>query len=448
MKIRLRSALLAGTLILIGGAARAEPITLEQAVDKAAAAAPSLKANDAAVAAAQAARRQASVRPNPSVTVEGENLVGSGPYNVLGQAEITATYSQPIERGGKRDARVGLATREISVAEAAGTVARLDLAASVERAFIDVLIARDTLRIAEYRLEVELGIEREALRRVRGYTDPLFVETRAAARVAQARIDLRAAQANQRASRDRLAGFWGGGGDAVEIEGDVLAGALDRTMLALADGTLAQAQVSRASAAVSVEQSRKVQDYTVSGGARFLRGTNDVALVAGVTIPLGRFDRNEGNIARAQAERLQAELTAEGQRLDRLRRLTSLRADAEIARTRADAIMAEVWPRTTKTLAQVREGYNRGGFTFRDVQDAADAILQVQDQWLEAVVQYRDLLTDIDRLSPRRKPHENQYSCPHPWRAHSHSTGRGLFGRSRDGFRAIRSGWRACQGTA
>ena len=49
MKIRLRSALLAGTLILIGGAARAEPITLEQAVDKAAAAAPSLKANDAEI---------------------------------------------------------------------------------------------------------------------------------------------------------------------------------------------------------------------------------------------------------------------------------------------------------------------------------------------------------------------------------------------------------------
>jgi cobalt-zinc-cadmium efflux system outer membrane protein len=50
---------------------------------------------------------------------------------------------------------------------------------------------------------------------------------------------------------------------------------------------------------------------------------------------------------------------------------------------------------------QVREGYARGGFNFRDVQDAADAILAVQDQWLEAITEYRDLITRIDRLTGR-----------------------------------------------
>ena len=45
--------------------------------------------------------------------------------------------------------------------------------------------------------------------------------------------------------------------------------------------------------------------------------------------------------------------------------------------------------------------YARGGFTFRDVQDAADAILTMQDQWLEAITDYRDLLTQIDRLTGR-----------------------------------------------
>jgi cobalt-zinc-cadmium efflux system outer membrane protein len=49
----------------------------------------------------------------------------------------------------------------------------------------------------------------------------------------------------------------------------------------------------------------------------------------------------------------------------------------------------------------VREGYNRGGFSFRDMQDAADAILASQDRWLEAIIQYRDLQTEIDRLTGR-----------------------------------------------
>ncbi len=380
-----RAAWLAGAFLVAGEPARAETVTLEQAVARASEAAPLLKADDAGIAAARAGRMQAGVRPNPSVTLEAENFVGSGSYDVFRQAEITATYSQPIERGGKRDARIALAERDVGVAQASAKVNRLELAAMGERAFRDVLIADEMVTIAEYRLFVERGMEREALRRVRGYKDPLFVETRAAARVAQAQIGVDHASARRRAAREALAGFWGGKGETLEVEGELMRGGAMAPPLAAADQELADARVARASAAVTVEQSSKVPDYTVNGGTRFLRGTNDVALVAGVTIPLGRFDRNQGNIERAQAERLRLELTAEAHRLERLRRLASLRADAEAARNRAQAIDAEVYPRAAKALAQVREGYARGGFTFRDMQDAADAILTAQDRWLAAI---------------------------------------------------------------
>ena len=99
---KLRTALLAAALACPATATFAEPITLDDAIAKAVEAAPSIRANEAAIAAARAGRVQAGVRPNPTVTVEGENFVGSGPYNVFGQAEITGTYSQTIERGGKQ----------------------------------------------------------------------------------------------------------------------------------------------------------------------------------------------------------------------------------------------------------------------------------------------------------------------------------------------------------
>nr|WP_315457000.1 TolC family protein [uncultured Sphingorhabdus sp.] len=398
---KLRTALLAAALAFPATAAFAEPITLDEAIAKAIEAAPSIRANEAAVAAAQAGRVQASVRPNPTVTVEGENLVGSGPYNVFGQAEITGTYSQTIERGGKRDARVAYAERDIGVAEASSRVARLELVSAVQGAFLDVVIAGYVVEIAETRLGVEVEMQREALRRVRGYKDPLFVETSASARVTQARLNLTEAQARQAGAKAALAAFWNGQAEDIETEGEVMSGIPAARQLALADAELAQAEIARASAAVSVEQTRTTQDYTLSGGARFLRGTNDVALVAGITIPLGRFDRNQGNIAKAQAEKLRIELTAEAQRLDKLRRLASLGAEADAARTRADAIVLEVYPQTTKALRQVREGYARGGFTFRDMQGAADAIIQAQAEWLDAVIRYRDLQTEIDRLTGR-----------------------------------------------
>ena len=398
---KLRTALLAAALAFPATAAFAKPITLDEAIAKAIEAAPSIRANEAAVAAAQAGRVQAGVRPNPTVTVEGENLVGSGPYNVFGQAEITGTYSQTIERGGKRDARVTYAERDIGVAEASSRVARLELVSAVQRAFLDVVIAGYVVEIAETGLGVEMEMQREALRRVRGYKDPLFVETSASARVTQAQLNLVEARARQAGAKAALAAFWNGQAEDIETEGEVMSGIPAARQLALADAELAQAEVARASAAVSVEQTRTTQDYTLSGGARFLRGTNDVALVAGITIPLGRFDRNQGNIAKAQAEKLRIELTAEAQRLDKLRRLASLGAEADAARTRADAIVLEVYPQTTKALRQVREGYARGGFTFRDMQGAADAIIQAQAEWLDAVIRYRDLQTEIDRLTGR-----------------------------------------------
>ena len=396
-----RAALLAGALLVAGQSARAETVTLEQAVAKASEATPLLRAGDAAIAAARAGRVQAGVRPNPSVTLQGENFVGTGPYNVLGQAEITATYSQPFERGGKRAARVAFAQQDIGVAQASARIVRLNLAAAVQRAYIDVQIADYAARISGERLETEAQMQREALRRVRGYKDPLFVETRAAARVAQARLARDEAQARLANARNYLASFWAGSGADLQLADKLTLPNSSAQPIAAADQALRDAEIARARAGVVVEQSRATQDYTLSGGARYLRGTGDVALVAGVTIPLGRFDRNQGNIERAQAERQRLEFLAEADRLERLRRLASLRADADAARARADAIMAEVYPRTVRTLDQVREGYNRGGFNFRDVQDAADAIVSVQEQWLDAITRFRDAQTEIDRLTGR-----------------------------------------------
>ena len=396
-----RAALLAGALLVTSAPSLAETVSLNQAVAKALEAAPLLRAEEAAIAAARAGKVQADVRPNPSVTVEAENFVGTGPYSVLRRAEVTATYNQPIERGGKRAARVALAEREIGVASASAEVTRLELAAAVQRSFLDILIAQQIEAIAKQQLSIEEGLQSEALRRVRGHKDPLFVETRAAARVAQAQIAVEQSQAQLRNARDALASFWGGNGDDLDVVGELVLGGNQKVELAEADQALEEARVARASAAIIVEQTRKTQDYTVNGGTRFIKGTNDVALVAGITIPLGRFDRNQGNIERARAERLRLELTAEANRLERLRRRASLGAEADRALSRAEAIKSEVYPRVAKTLAQVREGYNRGGFSFRDMQDAADAIIVAQDKWLSAMIEYRDLQTELDRLTGR-----------------------------------------------
>jgi len=401
MSLTLRAGLLAGLALALPIAASAEPVSLDEAVRRAIAASPAIQAQEAGVRSARAGRSQAEVRPNPVLSVEAENIAGTGAYDVYRQAETTVTYVQTIERGGKRDARIAYAERDIGVAEASARLARLDLAEAVQRTFIDLQIAEEVVWLAERRLETEQAMQTEALRRVRGYKDPLFVAPRAEARVAQARLALDEARSRRGAARARLASYWGGKAEDVEVPRGIEKPDDHQHQLAEADSALASAAVERAQAAIVVEQTRGVQDYTVSGGVRHLRETGDVALVAGISIPLGRFDRNRGNIERAQAERQRIELLADAARLDRLRQLTSLRAEADAARMRADGIMQDVYPKAVRTLQQVREGYNRGGFRFSDVQDGADAIIEVQSQWVEAMTRYRDILSQIDRLTGR-----------------------------------------------
>ncbi|MDF8335450.1 TolC family protein [Novosphingobium cyanobacteriorum] len=401
MSLKLRAGLMAGLALALPTMARAEPISLEEAVRRATAASPAIAAQAAGIDAARAGRTQAGVRPNPVLSVDSENIAGTGAYNVFRQAETTVTYAQTIERGGKRDARIAYAERDIGVAEASSRISRLNLAQAVQRAFLDLQIAGEVIWLAEKRLETERAMQVEALRRVRGYRDPVFVETRAAARISQASLALEEARSRRNAARARLASFWGGKPEDIEVPRGIEKPDEHQHGLASADNNLAAAEVERAQAAVAVERTRGVQDYTLSGGVRHLRETGDVALVAGISIPLGRFDRNQGNIARAQAERQRLEFTAEASRLERLRELASLRAEAEAARMRADGIMHDVYPKAQRALAQVREGYARGGFRFSDVQDAADAIIEVQSQWVEAMTRYRDVLSQIDRLTGR-----------------------------------------------
>src|SRR3546814_10608254 len=134
MHIRMRAVLLAGAALL-AGSAWAQPLSLDQAVERAIAASPEISAGEAGVDAARADQIQARVRPNPTISVDMDNAAGTGGYGLFKQSEMTVTYSQPIERGGKRSARMALAERAVVLAEPHWRVVRPDLAQQVRRAY-------------------------------------------------------------------------------------------------------------------------------------------------------------------------------------------------------------------------------------------------------------------------------------------------------------------------
>lgn len=376
------------------------PLTLERVVARALAANPALAASESSISAARFGRVQAGVRPVDQIEIGAENVAGTG--GVLNRTEVTAAFARTLERGGKREARLSLAEREIGLAEASALVRRLELASNVEQAFATALVADARALAAEDWLETERVLAAEAERRVRGYRDPLFVRTRAQARVAEAEVGVAAARRVRTSAYAALAGLVGV--DPARLDLDAV-GFLDPVHadgeLATPDSGLAAAEVARAEAAIALARTRATPDYTVRGGLRYTRETGDLGLVGGITIPFRTGRANAGNVERAQAERERIVFDAEATRLERLRRVTALRGEVEGARLEVASIGETVLPRLEQALAEVRAGYNRGGFSFADIQDQARALFEARNRLLAALERHHNARVELDRLTGR-----------------------------------------------
>ena len=89
--------------------AHAEPgngvLTLDRALSRALAANPRLTAAERDIGIASGRRIQAGAIPNPELSAELDDSLGSGRYRGTHSAETTLQLSQLVELWGKRDAR-------------------------------------------------------------------------------------------------------------------------------------------------------------------------------------------------------------------------------------------------------------------------------------------------------------------------------------------------------
>ncbi|MES2343014.1 MAG: TolC family protein [Pseudomonadota bacterium] len=402
-----RHLLAAGAVLFaaIGLGAAAEPLTLPEALTRAATHDPARPAIAARVQAAEASLRQAEVRPNPSLGVDLENFAGSGDHSLLDRSEATISYQQTWERGGKREARSGVAQAELSLARARAKVRALDLLAEAQAAWVEALAAQAMIGIAEGQLAAAERLAQEVDRRVRAARDPLFAGERARTAVAQGRIARDQAIEGARQARAALAAFWGGTPDfeldprQLELTAFAPPGPLTETP----DFAVLIAQRDAAASRIRLEQSRAVQDPTWRAGVRHFGEGNEVAVIVGGSIPLGRHDTNRGNIERAQAERTAAEADIAAAHVLSEReaaRLTARRAAMLVELRRIDA---EVLPGAGRAVAMVRDGFNRGGgaFTYLELADAQRAVIEAKARRIELLKTIHLDGVRLDRLTGR-----------------------------------------------
>ncbi|MCX7586516.1 TolC family protein, partial [Phenylobacterium sp. 58.2.17] len=379
------------------------PLTLPDAIGRAAAFDPSAPGAQARLEAARAGQRQADLRLNPTLGLEVENFAGSGAFSMLDRSETTLSYQQTLERGGKRAARTGVAGAEIETARLRQEVRRLDLIKEVQIAYAEALAAEAELLIAEARLVAAHSSQQDIARRVRSARDPLFAGARAETLTAQAEIARDRTRQAAVDARAELARFWGGTSDfSLDLEPFFKVSHPEAAPVGeTPDLALLAAQRRLAEARIQVERARQVADPTLRAGVRYFGDGSQVAFVVGGTIPLQRYDTNQAGVERAQAERNAADADLEAARITREREIARLTARLAASAAESERIRAEIVPAAIRTVELVRDGFNRGGFQYLDVTEAERALADARERRVMVLRQHHIDQAALDRLTGR-----------------------------------------------
>ncbi len=383
------------------GLASAQPLTLRQALTLARDSDVGLAASEARIEAASGALRQAGVSPNPAIGVEVENFPRSNLNTPFHRSEATLYYQRIVERGDKREARINASRADLEVVRLRRIVRGLDLFQSVEAAWNEAVAAEASVQIAAEQLSTVQAFQEEVRRRVEAARDPLFAGARVDTQVIQAQIAFDQARLVADNARRALAAYWS---NPTDHPLDV--GEFENTDIGLpvlpaqsVDLALLEAVRETADAQIAVEQSRAVPDLTLRGGVRYIEDGRDLAFVVGGSLPIGIYDTNRGNIERAEAERLAADREIAAARLARVRDTVRLQARIEANAAEAIRIEAEVLPKAEETVALVRDGFNRGGFSYIDVIDAQRALIEARMRRIEALKAFHTDRAALNRIA-------------------------------------------------
>lgn len=378
-----------------------------------------LQAARAELDAARARVRQARLRPNPMLEVNRAEQVGGGDNNTMVTGEL------PLELGGRRRARVGVALRELEMREHLLADRERLLAAEVRAKFGEALAEVRKLDFTEELLETtERGYRLVAARVTEGRTAPLeknmvLVEvntvrsTREAneGRVRVVLLELRNLLGMEPAEPLRLRGSF------AELDPlPALAEATERALRERPDLKAARAAESLAEAQIEQARAEGRLDASLMAGYERnqmgfpVRGVNTAgqlapvmstfhSVSAGVRLTLPVRNKNQGAIEAAVAEAGAARRRREFGELTVRREVAAAYARYEAAARAREIYRVGVREQAGANLEVVRKTYELGSKTLLDYIAERRRYIELENRYVDALLETYVALVEIGRAT-------------------------------------------------
>jgi len=392
--------MVSGGLLLVGAPfANASTLTLDQALQTAFARNPDLAAAQWEIGIAEGDRQQAGLIPNPEVSWEAEDTRRDS-------RTTTVMLSQPIELGGKRGARIDVASRAQDAAGIELQRKRNALRADVIQAFTSAQTAQQRLQLSRQSLQLAEHGLRVALGRIEAGKSSPVEGTRAQVQRSEVRLELSRAERDQANAYQQLAQVMGAplpASTTVQTATQSMPAVPPPTRLLerlneTAELRLATLQIDQREASLGLEKAQRIPDLTVSIGSQYSELERERVNVVGLSMPIPLFNRNQGNVLAAARRTDQAR---------DLRNATELRLRSEIQTTleqwqtangEVQAFNQTILPSAQRAVDSATRGFEMGKFGFLDVLDAQRTLISARTQYLQAVAEATDARVRIERI--------------------------------------------------
>ena len=350
---------------------------------------------------AEAEKQAAAILPNPELEFEYENF---------DEPEKTISIGYLIELGGKRRLRMGLADAEMESAIAEYDATRNAIIYQTAQAFIDVAVAREHLALAKDREKTTRQVAEAAKERMRA--GQIAAREQMAAEINQrnAELDVQNAKAEMTSARLHLAALWGGAAaDVSDVAADFdridPVPPLYHLINAIAGAPAIrqiQKKINAAKVMLDLEKRHRIPDLEISGGMIQSDETDDTVYVAGFSLPLPLFDRNQAGIARAAAEHGQLNATLEAAKKSTIKETQISHQHLLAAHHHVLAIQTDILPSAREVFDSVQQGYQAGEFGFLDLVDAQRTLYDALENHIQSLSQYHHAKIEIERLLGKR----------------------------------------------
>jgi cobalt-zinc-cadmium efflux system outer membrane protein len=362
-------------------------LTLEDAVRLAIDRNPTLAASRNQIQAAEGDRIAASKRLNPAFSLQFEDLpISAHPGSFFDVQEITSRIDYEIETSGRRKLRTEVANRALEAQKSAYRDQSRLMRFRAQQAFYQTVLAKSNLEASKMILD---QFERMiSLNRVRYREGDISALDLSRIEVEKLKFQDDAFQADLalRNAKSSLLALL----NAPDLSRDIdVIGALpvdyqnpepglppripfsELVRMALKQRPDMAARIDeQRSADMEATLLRAIRSPNITVGGGYKRNLTDNTVVFGVTIPLKVFNRNEGEIVRADAEKMRAENLVAAVQKDVQLDVRKAHNAAEINRQRVEYIRTQQLKRAEEVSRITLESYNLGGATLIDYLDA------------------------------------------------------------------------------